>query len=553
MDKLRDFVLPSGNLFESEALDPGELGPGPIAPGPGEIPLSAKWNPDREAEDAAADMAALNEALEPQRERAKAAEKREKDVTEKRAKDAPFRVWLAELGEMLGSMAGEELEGRNEVEFTLFHAAQSEESKKFVMLTKFTRTPEEAVSEGFPDLEKVTLETAREKGIHGLFQWNIRAWLKGELIKNTTHRINIAPQPGSAPERKDPMQELTHTLGMMKMIREAVGGPAPAGDGTAAQSAALLARLEAMEKYRAELRELEDRHERKLKAEIADAYERGKVDGEKDARMKLERKIWELERDLERAEIESPKADMVDKVVSMIGGPGAVQGILAKILASSSRPTPRPGPGAVPARPQALQIQPRQPNARERPAAPPVQAPPVPEPLWEPPPEAVSRALEALAEGKRRLEASPEGQKPEYQAIIRAFGDCLTDGHAATGARVAEWWKGINTPIFPHQNGQKISMYELAAWLCEDPEPTDEDGDEEMTLDELKDLLRERLQEGKAPSEILDECRELVSPETLDEWKGYLKWMPTAGAVAFLGIPEDLSEQGAAVVEAFKA
>lgn len=553
MSKVEEYAYPRGKA----AFQGGLMGEGPIAPGPGEV-QTGPWDPEADAAEAGEAMAGIAESLAPQIERAERTAKREKEREDKRQAEAPFRAWLRELSEILsGRNEDEDDEGRNEIEFILMRVERNGSSEKSSVVDKFCRTPQEAVSEGLPDLEGMVMEYAKQRNAFGSYAWKIRAWLGGELVKQTTCRVNVVEPPNYRPPilpepKADPMAEITKTLALVKTMREAMGmsGGAPQAD---SQSAALLARLEAMEKHRAEMRDLEERWERKAKEREEAALKRGREEGEKDAAMRFERRIWELERDLERAEEANPKTDTVDKIVSMVGGPQAVQGIVGTILSAANkpaparpmpaqaRPMPRPAPRPMQPQPQALPA----PVAAPAPVTAPVAANPAP--LPEPSPEEVAEALETIQAALEAVQASPEAQNPDMAQVAQGFAQCLTEGHQAKGQDLASWWAWINTPNLPTADGRKITTLDLAAMLADETEEG-----EDMTTEELKALLVQRLQEGKTTPEILKELEELVSDSTRAEWRRMMSFMPMIGILGFLGIPEELRPRCSEVLEAFQ-
>lgn len=551
MTKLQEFILPGGPLVPDDYQERRN----PF----GEPPI----DPEEAAGEAAADMAAIAEALQPQMERERERQEREREESAQRAaqreKEAPFRAWLRELSEILATHPGEEVEGRTEIEFSLYRIEKTGGTDGYNMLQKITRTPREAMAEGMPDLEGLTLKTARESGLFGAFMWKIRAWIDGELVKQTTARISIAEQPGFAkPERKNPMEELNQALSLVKTVREAFGDGRESRGGDT-QSATLLGRLEAMETYRRELREVEERAEKKLRDETKEAFERGKREGEREARAEMERKIWSLERELELERLGTGAApDMVEKVVGLLGGPDSVKGLVGGLVAAASRPNAREVRPAPPAR----FPQPRPLPRPGSPAGPQLMTAPVPAPApsmahmaaikaEEPTPERLAESLALLGEAAAVLESSSQSGREDIQALAQGFQRLRLEGATASGPGVAVYWAKANQAVFPVENGQALTWLELAERLLDEDET--EDGEDEMDTDEMKELLLQRLKEGKSTDEILAELQAVVPEPTRNAWKGLLCWMPTAGALGFLGIPAPLHDRGAAVLEAFKA
>lgn len=539
---VKAWAYPAGSLpIAGEGLlDPS----GPIALGAGELGETPEWSESwrDEAEEAAEAMSATAAALQPQIDRENEAKREAQARAETKAQDAPYRAYLRELAEIMSaSMLSpeEESQGRTEVEFMLYKVDRIDGKDRMTLCHKERRNPEEAMDEGMPDLEGLALVYAQEKGVFGKYAWRVRAWNRGECIKQNHFSLNLAEPPGYvAPEkpaeRKDPMDEVKNALTLVRTFREALGS-----GGNEGQSAGLLAKIEAMEVHRREIRDLEDRHERKLKEAIQDAYERGKTDGEKDASLRLERQIWELERDLERAENANPnaKTDVIDKIVGLVGGPSAVAGLIGAVANAAAAPkapnaretrTPPPYQGPRPALRPVATVQPLQPS---------LALPSYPQ---------VTEALEALGQAMEVLRASPESNE-QIDALLKGFDQQIQEGIQAQGPALAQWWANINHPLFPTEDGSKKTWLDLARQL----EATEED--KPMNIEDLKILLVQRLEEGKAPSEILEELNETVPAELREEWKGYLKWVPAFGALGFLGIPEEHAERGTELLELFKA
>lgn len=169
----------------------------------------------------------------------------------------------------------------------------------------------------------------------------------------------------------------------------------------------------------------------------------------------------------------------------------------------------------------------------------------------EPHPERLAESLALLGEAAAILESSSQSGREDIQALAKGFRQLRSEGALASGPAVAAWWAKANQAVFPVENGQALNWLELAERLLDEDET--EDGEDEMDTDEMKELLLQRLKEGKTTAEILAELQTVVPEATRNAWKGLLCWMPTAGALGFLGIPAPLHDRGAAVLEAFKA
>ena len=534
---------------------------GPLAPGVGELDEASAREAVAarmaEAEGAAEDMADLAEALAPQLEASRKDRKVQEAAELERAKDAPFLAYLRELSELAGQQS-EPGEGRSELELILCTVEKVNGSERMTICHKERRSPDEALAEGMPDLEGIAMDYARESGRFGAYAWKLRGWLKGEPVKQTTIRLHLAQPPGYVapkppveplPEpRRDPTDELSKTIALMGTLRQALGGNT---EGGSAQSVALgnaLAKLEASEQFRRELREIEDRHKRELKETEKEAYERGKADGIRDAKAESERRIWELERDLERAEeATAPAPDMIDKVVNAIGGPEALQGIVGAVLQAANRP--KVAPRHVP-RPVAPKV-----STPPAPVPPPVQANPTPEApkvvpltpapdLEEPTPEDVAEAVALLEDGAAALRESPEATRPDVGDLITVLEDFATQGRTVSGSQVARWWGALHTPTIPHESGKRINWLEL----CEILAPEEE---EPMDIEGLKRLLVQRLEEGIPAEAILEEVKAVVPEDTREDWRRLMKWMPMEAVTGFLRVPEHLESRAREVLEAF--
>lgn len=535
---------------------------GPLAPGVGEVDEAAVRRDFEqrmaEAEDAGEDMSALAEALAPQIEANRKVRETAEALEQERAKDAPFLTYLRELSELAG--LEDPGEGRSELEMTLCTVEKVNGGERVTICHKERRSPEEALAEGMPDFEGIAMQYARDTGRFGAYAWKLRGWLKGEPVKQTTIRLHIAPPPGyQAPKppiepepRKDPMDELTKTIALMGTLRQAVGG---GSEGGSAQAAAAMAKLEAAESHRRELREIEDRHKKELKDTEREAFERGKAEGIRDAKAETERKIWELERDLERVEdATAPAPDMIDKVVNAIGGPQALQGIVGAVLQAANKPKPGPRPPArlvqrpAQTRPATLVPPPAVVNPAQEAAPEPANGQtlmPLPE-REEPTPEEVAEAVELLEDGAAAIRESPDAQRPDMGDLLAVLDNFAQQGRTVRGSEVAQWWAALHTPTIPHESGKRITWLEL----CEILAPEEE---EPMDLEGLKSLLVQRLEEGRSVEAILAEFQEVVPEETRAEWRGLLVWMPMDVATAFLKVPPHLKARAAEVLGSFKA
>jgi hypothetical protein len=133
----------------------------------------------------------------------------------------------------------------------------------------------EALGMGGPDFEGRAQAWAEKAGRFGRYQWRILGWAGGEQTLDTTYTVQVEPPPGyeaprppKGPEgeegQRDPMANLKEGLGIIAMVKEALGGNQNAGkvdmEGirAAARAEAL---MEADRQRRAEVQALEDRWE----------------------------------------------------------------------------------------------------------------------------------------------------------------------------------------------------------------------------------------------------------------------------------------------------
>lgn len=548
-EKTRDFVFPGGE---------GLMGAGPVAPGPGEY--SREWarkaiagRLGQDAEEAGEAMGELAEALKPQIEREAQDRAARTQREEAKGQEASFRVLIQELCEAWGGSGDTdgEQEGRSGLEVTLCRLEKSNGQETSSLVQKWTYSPEE-LKTTTPDLETMAMDYAAETGRFGPYAFKIKAWQRGELVKATTLRIRVdqpagyrppaveapKPEPVTMP---DPIQNLRETLGLAAMFKDALGlgGQAKGADAATLEairsSAAFQARYEAGEQHRRELRDVEDRHRQELESAKKSEYERGKQDGERDTRHEMERRIW----DLENTGTES--GGIVSEIVAAVGGPETLGGLMKAGAAWMNSQARKP---AAPARPM---IRPMV-TARPNPVAPNIH--PLRTGQGEPTRAEWLETIQTLEDAIEETRAQPDSQ--ETRAIFAQLGNLHTQGMAE--GPLAEWWAAIQTPAIPSEAGN-LSWLELARRIAQVGQPEDqpEAGEEDMpTIEDLKATLLDHLNAGTPTTDILAELAASIPADTLSEWRGMLRFVPTGGAMAFLGIPDHLKERGAEVLEAFK-
>lgn len=392
--------------------------------------------------------------------------------------------------------------------------------------TAATFSAGEALALGDPDFEGRAQAWAEKSGRFGKFQWRILGWAAGEQTLDTTYNVTIEPPPGFVPtrapealEQKDPMSNLKESLGLVSMVKDALGLGQAGGakvdvDGIRA-AARLEALMEADRQRREEVQRLEERWEAKVEAAKDDAYKRGATDGRREAEDEWRPKVWELE---QRVKADKDPS-LLEEAARMVGGPEVVAKLAQLVISSMAAPKAP----AMPHRPTVPQVPPAaQPVAAPRPAPAPQVMQAGPEPSraeWRQAMEDTEEALEILEE---HGDQSPE--VAQLRQVLQAF--------VATGAgegSLVPWWQAWNQGI-----GQAVRDLLAAA------EPDDEEalaGAEEKTMDfdGMKRLLAQRLDEGADDAAILEELGRLTTPQQRDQWRGLMRLMPVATAAGLIG------------------
>jgi|GEM_PF-5242361 len=536
-DKTRDFILPAGNIV------PGP--PATMEEARAAVARVQREDAAAEFEEAGQDMQALAKSLEPQRTRTRKAQETKAEEEEAQAERAPFAVFLRELVERGGE--DESREGKTGLDLSLYRIEKVQGQERRSLCAKFYRTQAEAMAEGDPDLEGMTLDAARESGCFGAYRWDLIGWIDGERVLNTCHRINVERPAGYVPPKPapvepvavpvaNPLDQLRETLGLAGLLRESLGLGAKSSGMDAASieviksGAEMKARLEMTNSHHAEIRDMEAKHRAELEARHREAFELGRKEGERDAREKYERQIW----DLEHATTPEKEASLVSEITEAMGGPKAMQSLIGAAVAAMNRP-PAPAPARVPAK------IPTRPNPGQvipfpRPTAPGPTAPGLPEPSR----AEVFGALATLEEAAAIIRENPEMEGQDLAPVaerLEAFhGAGLKDGP------LAAWWADLHAETITIPAGEALSWLEMAERIAgqdEAPETEETGEDEPMpTVDDLKALLLARLEEGAQPAEILEELKATIPAETLAQWRNLLRYIPTPAASAFLGVPD---------------
>lgn len=392
--------------------------------------------------------------------------------------------------------------------------------------TAATFSAGEALALGDPDFEGRAQAWAEKAGRFGKFQWRILGWAAGEQTLDTTYNVTIEPPPGfvptrapETPEQKDPMSNLKESLGLVSMVKDALGlGSAGGGkvdvDGIRA-AARLEAMMEADRQRREELQRLEDRWETKLEAAKDEAYKRGVTDGRREAEDEWRPKVWELE---QRVKTEKDPS-LLEEAARMVGGPEVVAKLAQLVITSMAAPKP----SAIPVRPAVAQVAPA--------------AQPAPAPRQAPAPPAVLAGAEPTrAEWRQAMEDTEEAlaildehgdQSQETAQLRQVFAAFVATG-AGEGSLVP-WWQAWNQGI-----GQAVRDM-LAAAEPESEETPAGGMEEPMDFDGMKRLLAQRLDEGAEDAAILQELDSLTTPEQRHQWRGFMRLMPVSTAAGMIG------------------
>lgn len=415
-----------------------------------------------------------------------------------------------------------------------------------------------------PDLklEERTQQYAERAGLFGKYVWSIQAFLDGALLTDTTRTINVEAPPdyraplavqSAAPPTQppDPRGEVRESLSLVKDLAGVVGLFGGKGGGMTLQdveAARTSGHTLGHQAGKLEgLRQADQEWERKLDAKVAEAkaeaYRQGKVDGRREAEDQYREEKADLER---RAEGDGPST--VEQIVSAIGGPGAVQGLVAAIAGGLL--SGKKAPAAPVAPPAPVQAAEPMPLDVRRPAPPvPAAQPATPGPSMGQMVEAVRKldaVVELLEEG---IERGPEGTADILGPHLKAFTALRQEAMEPTTTTPAAWWK-----VWTERAEADVDA--VTAAMLSELEKLDatEPPEEPMpNVESLKALLSRRLEEGAAPAAIVEELRTTVPPATFTQWRTMVDTFPGPMVLAYLGIPSQHSEAGAAVLDAFKA
>jgi hypothetical protein len=450
-----------------------------------------------------------------------------------------FRSFLVSLEDLAGKDAG--AAANTEETRLVLRLYRMEETggpkEKGTYQTSASFSAAEALGMGDPDFEGRAQAWAEKTGRFGRFQWRILGWAGGEQTLDTTYVVQVEPPPGyeapRAPKEaeaeapRDPMANLKEGLGIIAMVKDAMGGGPGKVDVESIRAAARAeAFREADREHREEVRKLEDRWEKRLDAVKDEAYKSGLKDGRREAEDEFRPKLWELERKAEG----DREPSILEEATRLMGGPEVVQGLVKAVITSMERQQTH-------VQPQARPVVPLQPRPNPSPAPAPVQAPPVPPApaLPEPTRKEWREALEDVEEVLAILDEHGE-DTPEVHQLREVLETFKAQGEAEES--LGAWWQAWNAGI-------KTGVSEMLA-AAEGPE------EDAMDLDGFKALLAQRLDEGAEDAAILAELDARTTPEQREQWRGLLRWMPGDIAAGMLGEDRHRARLGA-LLEAFKA
>jgi hypothetical protein len=451
---------------------------------------------------------------------------------------SPFQAFLRDMACVVegGDL---EAEGRSELELSLHFLDRSSGQEKTALCRKLKMLPEECVRSGMPDLEALALDYAMEAGPWGPYKWNIRGWLKGELIWTTSQRINLMQPPTwgpkAAPKEEAPVPTLTPldqlrgTLDLARTMREAlgIGGGSSGMDAatlTAATTAAeMRAKYEMGEAHRKEVDRLKDEHRKEV-----DRFR----DDLADLRRQLQEKEFEL-RNAPQTEELSPLNIFMSKLE-----PGAVNALLGGVAAKLMQPT-KPAPSTPSARTKPelrTQSAAEAPHARVHPlrrptaAASPAQA--LPEPTRAEAWDAVALLNEAAD-----VELSESAEDAEVRRLLQQLADAgLQEGS------LARWWATLNAPADPANpeapTWLQYAEHRIQQSELDGSEDAAVDAEEPMDTEALKALLITRLEAHASDEDILAEIRERFTPTQIDQARMMLRFAPASALAGMLGVPQ---------------
>lgn len=434
-----------------------------------------------------------------------------------------FKSFLWSLEELAGKDAGAVADPQEtRLVFRLYRLEDNGGVKPTAIYqTAVSFSAAEALGLGDPDFEGRAQTWAEKAGRFGRYQWRILGWAAGEQTLDTTYNLNTEAPAGYEPPRtpapeiqvepKDPMAHLKDSLGLIGMVKEALGlGQASAGrvDPAVIESTRTAARNEAFiesdREHRAEIRKLEDRWDQKVEAARTEAYNRGMQDGKRATEDEFRPRLWDLERQLGNER----EPSMIEEAVRMAGGPDVVQALVRTFITTANRPQ---APAARPV----LQLQPRQPTAPQVPPPSPTQAQAA---LPEPTRAEWRQALEDTEEALGVLAEHDDGTAETAQ--LRAVLDAFRDQGEAEGP-LGHWWQ---------------AWTQFIARAVQDVLRAGEPGEEKtMDLMGMKELLGQRLAEGATDQAILEELGNLTTPELRAEWRRNLAFLPDGVVVGMIG------------------
>lgn len=542
----------------------GLLGKGPIAPGPGEVP-PVRCTAEEEAREAGENLERLGHALAPQiaaelgaaagRAEARNAvreilveerQSQEDEATRRKDRLRPFFGFLDSLRDLATEgPTGGGPEGKTELTMKLYRLEPNGgPNPTRVFQTQVNFSQAEALALGDPDFEGRAMAWALEQGVFGRFEWRLLGWADGESVLDTAYRVTVeqpagykpparATAPQEAEAKPAPLDQLKDTLGMLGMMREALGLKGSGGGLDATQieiikaAASSQARLEAANEHRRELRELEDRHRKELDEADRKGYDRGKAEGERT--LEAERLRWDLAKAQESPEGPTFARDVAD----ILGGPEAVQKLVGGIVAFLNKPkTPqRPQRPGGPVRPPQATPHQRQPALNPG-SAEPTRA------QWHEAMRDLEEGIEVMRELKDNPEASPEDREQAVQLlpVFEAYHQRGTEDGS-----LAAWWAE-----WPEADAILTALFE---------EKPAHQPEEETTMDTeaLKTQLIQRLDEGATDEAILDELRATIPAATLAQAKGMLHFATPAMVAGMLGVPEQHHGRIETLLDALRA
>ena len=159
----------------------------------------------------------------------------------------------------------------------------------------------------------------------------------------------------------------------------------------------------------------------------------------------------------------------------------------------------------------------------------------------------MAEAVEALTDAAALVMSAPDyASREDLRVTAGAFADLAAKASSARGEAVAWIWNEINKPIVPYEGGELLSWLQLADHL------TAAEEENEMTDAEIKEMMVRAIRNGSDAGQVIAELVARVPTETLEKWRGLLKWVSTDQALNILSIPEDVRTQAGAVIDVFR-